>query len=466
MTGRATPRLRPTLHFTPSVGWINDPHGVIHDDERYHLFFQHNPTTTWTAAVEWGHATSDDLLGWQEQPVALRPEKGEVGCWTGSVVIDDATPTILYTRIVGDDWEMGQVALVRGGQMFDNWRRDPQDSVIDSPPADLSVGAFRDPFVWRVDDGWRLLMAAGTRSGVAMALQYRSSDLRAWTYDGVLAQRASDEVEPLCTGTVWECPQLFPLDGTWVLVVSVFGGDVAPYVAYALGDYDGLRFHPRTWGRFSHGDEMYATTAFVDAEGRRCVMSWIRERVNQAPPQSPYTGAISLPYVLAIDGDLLNARPHPNLAAWRTPDAVEMASPVPRGSPILVGDLPAQADVVVDYTCGPTSMISLVRTGLDGEELLRVTFDGALNQLAISGQLGEPLVEVPLETRAPARRMRLIIDADILELVIEGLAGVVATRVAPAVNSTLTLEAEGPAEITYLEIFDLHRPPANGERIP
>jgi uncharacterized protein (DUF1810 family) len=158
-----------------------------------------------------------------------------------------------------------------------------------------------------------MLLGARLTCGDGAALQYRSADLITWDYDGVLAQRSPRDTAGTWTGSMWECPQLFALDGTWVLLISILDAGVPQYVAYALGDYDGRRFAARVWGRFGHGDLIYATTAFLDADGRRCVMSWLRERGGAAPAGSPWAGALSLPWVLRVEGDLLVARPHPNL---------------------------------------------------------------------------------------------------------------------------------------------------------
>ncbi len=81
---------RPTLHFTPRSGWINDPLGLTHRDGTYHLYFQHVPgQAEWAHTCHWGHATSPDLLHWTERPVALAPGDGDAGCWSGSIVASD-----------------------------------------------------------------------------------------------------------------------------------------------------------------------------------------------------------------------------------------------------------------------------------------------------------------------------------------------------------------------------------------
>ena len=296
-----TARPRPQLHFTPASGWINDPHGPVWADGRYHLFFQHNPAGTgWDPAIHWGHATSPDLLTWHEEPVALSPEPGELGCWSGAVVLGDrGEPTIFYTRVTERGQRIGEIVRATADPGLKEWTRDP-GPVLPPPPPE--VAEFRDPYVGRAADDWRMVVGAGLRGGSGAVLQYRSPDLRTWVYDGVAA------CFPDPAGAMWECPALFPLDGAWVLLVSVLRGGVPSGVHYAIGDYDGRRFAPRVWGQFA-GDPVYATTAFTDRDGRRCAISWLREEGG-----NPWSGALSLPWVLRLDRDLLVADPHPSWA--------------------------------------------------------------------------------------------------------------------------------------------------------
>src|SRR3569833_4491895 len=85
MTGRE----RPTLHFTPHAGWMNDPNGLIYHDGVYHLFFQHNPFGVDWGNMSRGQAISADLLHWEELDVAI-PCAEQEAVFSGSVVYDAA----------------------------------------------------------------------------------------------------------------------------------------------------------------------------------------------------------------------------------------------------------------------------------------------------------------------------------------------------------------------------------------
>ena len=66
---------------------MNDPNGMFYLNGTYHLFFQHYPDGNVWGPMHWGHATSKDMIAWEEQPIALKPdEKGYI--FSGSAVVD------------------------------------------------------------------------------------------------------------------------------------------------------------------------------------------------------------------------------------------------------------------------------------------------------------------------------------------------------------------------------------------
>ena len=296
---------RPRFHYTPPRGWMNDPMGITWRDGRYHLFFQCIPDSLqWTPQCSWGHASSADLLTWTDHPVAIAPGDGDVGCWSGCVgVADDGRATLLYTSI-GDDPAIGRI---RAATPDDGWEQWAKGAVVAEAPPDLPLHTFRDPFVLRDADGWRMLVGAGLEDGSACVLTYTSPTLTDWTYAGVLCQRVSTPDDPVWTGTAWECPQLVEVGGRHVLVVSVWDDDQTHYVAAAVGDYTDGRFVAERWQRLTYGPGHYAATAFADADGRPCLMMWIR---GVGGAEAGWVGAQSLPMTMSLEGDRLAIQPH------------------------------------------------------------------------------------------------------------------------------------------------------------
>ena len=331
---------------------MNDPHGIVFADGCYHLFYQYVPhATEWKSDLSWGHATSTDLVHWNEVDVALAPLPTEVGCWSGSVVLADE-PTMFYSRPSDEEWGRGMVVLVTGSADLREWQREAV--VIPGPPSDEFFD-FRDPQVRRDGDVWKLTIGAGWRGVGGCALQYSSMDLRTWEFDGVLASRSSEDMEPLESGTVWECPQFLEVDGNWVLIVSAMDTDQANLaeVIYAVGDYDGKRFTPRNWGRFGHSRSVYATTTFRDASGAPCAMSWLRDFPRDA--DQPWAGEQSLVHRLRVIDDRLVLEQHENFdaivadedPAWRaTIDIPEASS---GGFCVDVDDDDSGWSVVLDW---------------------------------------------------------------------------------------------------------------------
>ena len=153
---------RPRFHFVSPAGWLNDPNGVSQWNGTYHLFYQYNPEGAFHHRILWGHATSTDLVNWADQPVALEPSEGPDtdGCWSGVLVDDGGTPTLVYSGRHGER-ELPCVAV--GSPDLLTWTKAPENPVIPAPPAGVDVTAYRDHCVWREGPLWRQIVGSGIR---------------------------------------------------------------------------------------------------------------------------------------------------------------------------------------------------------------------------------------------------------------------------------------------------------------
>lgn len=393
--------MRPQFHFTAESGWINDPHGITVKDGSYHLFYQYVPDSmVWEPNCHWGHAAGPDLFALEPRPVALAPGEGDDGIWTGSLVTDeDGVPRIFYTSTIRQNFGVGRIRVAMPDDSDWNcWSK--QEGLLAEAPADLDVIAYRDPFVFRDGTGWRMYVGAGLRDGTATALTYVSPDLETWTYDGIAAQRSTNEREPVWTGSLWECPQLFEIDGRHVLVTSVWDDDVLYYAGYGIGTYEDGRFIADTWGQLSFGRCYYAPSFFRDAAGRPCLSFWMR---GVRDDQVGWSSAHSVPHLLSLDSDRLVATPHPDLDKYAG-QPLDEAEPIP-GNAVDIRWQPTGPDrTVINYGDRQVLRIetdesSLVAFGASDPSampytggVIRVILDGPTAEISTcDGVLGTPI---------------------------------------------------------------------------
>jgi beta-fructofuranosidase len=291
----------PRFHFTAPRGFLGDPNGLLHHQGKYHLFYQHNPLWPKAGPAHWGHAVSADLLHWQDWPIALVPSPtgpDKDGCYSGCAVIDtDGTPTLVYTGI------SPQVQCLATSEDLVTWRKHDGNPVLANPGIGESILGWRDPYVWREGDEWRMTISSGITDKGGAALLYRARDLRGpWAY-----------MHPLFVCREWlidspyhanfECVSFVPLGGKWLLIASA---EHRQRAFWFIGDYRDGRFTPESSGPLdgnlhTHPATFYAPQVFRDATGRVLMFGWLRD--TRVRPDVGYSGAMSLPRVLTLRND-------------------------------------------------------------------------------------------------------------------------------------------------------------------
>jgi len=279
---------------------MNDPNGLVHLDGRWHAFFQYNPEGNDWGNMSWGHASSRDLLHWEEHPVALPHRSGEQ-IYSGSTVIDqDGVLTAIYTSAYAHGIQaQSRATSLDGG---DTWTPDAGNPVIDRGSCD-----FRDPKVVPLPHGgWLMLTVEAVERRVVF---YASDDLVSWQETGSFGPIGAE-------GVVWECPDLvlLPVEGRpgadrWVLLLSTnpVGDDPDPAgsaMHYVVGDLVDGAFRPDrdVLVPLDHGRDLYAGVTFHNAPGGEAVMlAWMSNwRYAHVVPTAPWRGAMSIPRTLGL----------------------------------------------------------------------------------------------------------------------------------------------------------------------
>ena len=315
---------RPNFHFTPKANWMNDPNGMFYLNGTYHLYYQYYPDGNVWGPMHWGHATSTNMIAWEEQPIAIYPD--DLGLiFSGSAVVDvnntsgfgkDGIVPIVamytYHNMKGEqagelDFQTQAIAYSLDEGM--TWVKYDKNPVIPNS----GIKDFRDPkVIWDADHSkWIMTLAAGDK-----VLFYSSLNLRDWILESSFGAAFGQH------DGMWECPDLFPIkvsgqdETKWVLLVSI--NPAAPNggsgTQYFVGDFDGQKFTLDTdfkqqlqqdsavW--LDYGRDNYAGVTWSNIpkkDGRKLFIGWMSnwEYARDVPTET-WRSAMTIPRELKL----------------------------------------------------------------------------------------------------------------------------------------------------------------------
>jgi beta-fructofuranosidase len=440
------------------MGWMNDPNGLCFFGGLYHAFYQHHPHSTEWGPMHWGHATSEDMLAWRHEPIALFPGKeGEPdrdGCFSGSAIEWNGSLYLLYTgHVSSPEQRQSQcLAFSRDGLAFEKHRANP---VLRS---DDSEGGrdFRDPKVWRRGNDFFALVGSAYR-GAGRIILYRSKDLHAWEAVGPVLDGSASRAA-MC-----ECPDFFSLDGRDVLIHSPIGRPGHKNV-YAVGslDYETGHFETRHEGELDLGPDFYAAQTFEAPDGRRIIMAWMDAWGAEMPEKAlGWAGSQCLPRELRLSGhgELL-CRPIGELAAWRKPLAFNAPMPAVGSVATILDSAPHCLDIELEFA-GSSRIV--LRRSSDGERGLTITWNREKASLEVdatrSGRASVAASVIPSPARSDgAIGLRIVLDRSSAEIFSTDGGFAYSTRIYPqAQDSGLELRSQG-GRIARLSIYGLSPP--------
>lgn len=321
---------RPRLHIAPPAGWLNDPNGLCQYKGIYHAFYQLAYFQPEGGLKFWGHCTSRDLLHWEFQGVPLCPDQPFDchGAYSGSALIEEDQMYLFYT---GNVKLLGEHDYVNTGRESNTVMAvSPDGMQVDTKELLMTNGDYpddltrhvRDPKVWKQDGRYYMVLGARTREDEGTVLLFSSEDKKRWNY----VHRFRME-KPF--GYMWECPDLYVLDGHTVLSISPqgveqdglkFANKYQSGTCFLSGDFR----ETKALGEFREldgGFDFYAPQTFLADDGRRIQIGWMgmpdMEKVyrNRTVGRG-WQNMLTIPRELSVRDGILCQNPVRELKEW------------------------------------------------------------------------------------------------------------------------------------------------------
>lgn len=435
---------RQQFHLQPPVGWLNDPNGLCVYGGQYHAFFQYGPFDVTGGVKHWGHAVSKDLLHWEPLPVMLYPDEPFDchGVYSGSALIEGTEMYLYYTGNVKHPGDFDYIKQGRGHNVclavsHDGKTVASKQCLLYNKdyPAGLTCHV-RDPKVFAYEGKYYMVLGARTLEDKGEVLVLESTDKLHWNHINTLTTP-----EPF--GYMWECPDLFCLDGQWYLAVSPQG--IQCQNIYGCGYfavYGDWRAHC-TLGEFHEADfgfDYYAPQSFVDENGRRIQIGWMgmpdADYGNAPTVAHGWQHCFTVPRLLTKGpGGTLLQNPVPELDARRSAAALTLRN----------GE-EASLSPCFDLTAAPAGDFAL--TVAHGVELVYTEQDSTCVLQFTDPAQASGRTQRRTKLSAPCRSVRVVGDRSSLEIFLNDGAAVFSTRYYPAAGD-VAVKISGTDALVY-----------------
>lgn len=462
-------RLR--YHITPPAGLLNNPSGLCYFDEKYHVFYQWNPLELNHTQKLWGHVTSSDMIHWEQEqsPYALLPtdKYDKDGCYSGSAIVHENKMHVLYTGNVGTE-ESGPNRRKTANQILASYNSetdtfDKHGVVIKGVPFGWTPH-FRDPKVWQFEDKFFTVIGGQKKvktGKVGAAFVYSSKNLKRWKKVGEL----KTSLEKF--GQLWECPDIFKLDGKDVFLFSPQGIEPEGYKyqnkeqsGYVVGLFDERKAIFDQFSQFEEidrGHEFYAPQTFSTPDGRRVMIAWMGMPGEEEHPtiKEGWMHALTIPRELSMKGNRIIQKPIRELKELRQ-DKLEYGEFIVEDEiwerEELVGDA---YELCVDVNVLADSFELIIKSSV------RIIYNREKSLLTLERQGAHPKYKesrsVELSGENHKIQLQVFVDKSSIEIFVNGGAEVFTSRIFPKKDArSIQLKAiDGVVEVTQIKKYEL-----------
>lgn len=206
------------LFYKPYVGYVGDPmpfYDPVDKDFKILYLQDYRPNQAFTYHPIWCVSTKDaaSYTSLGEIISCGTANELDAAIGTGSTIYDNGVYYTFYTahspgmEITGG---IGEAIMLATSTDFKTWTKDRQ--LLIWGEEEYSAKDFRDPLVFKGDDGIFHMLISTKKEGKGVLAEYTSKDLHNWTSAGVFMTMMWDRF--------YECPDLFKMGEWWYLIYS------------------------------------------------------------------------------------------------------------------------------------------------------------------------------------------------------------------------------------------------------
>lgn len=447
---------RLAFHIMPPTGWLNDPNGLCQFKGINHIYYQYSPLTPNWGMKLWGHVTTKDWITYQEEEPFLFADTSydKDGVYSGSAYVLDDKIHYFYTgnvkhldqdyNYISDGREQNTIEVISK----DGVTQDAKRLVLTNQdyPSNMSCHV-RDPKVFEKDGAYYMVLGARTLEDVGCVILYKSLDLQHWEYHMCISTK-----EPF--GYMWECPDIFELDGKMFLLCCPQGVKTQGIQfenVYQFGyfelflDLDQKTYTLSKFKELDHGFDMYAPQSFEDEQGRRIMLAWMgipdASYDNHPTVEKGWQHALTMPRELYVNNGMLCQKPLQEFQSLRTKQHFENIHKY------------YHRDAFITYECKVTfdcctHLIAELRDGVT----LRYEHQILSLELGVCG-CGRDKRSVHLDV---LEELHIFVDTSSVEVFINGGLEVFTSRYYSDVISPLQMNGEFDGSLEQYELQGFH----------
>ena len=480
-------KFRPKFHFTPKVGYMNDPNGLIYNrkTKHYHLFYQYcadldmmNEDEYFGSWVEknWGHAISKDLIHWEEkEPVLAKDRIGNI--WSGTCAIDrgntfgvfpeesDPEDRFVCSYACANNEPIkgyGKISCCLGYSIDggDEWKKYANNPVIANENNHFDE-AFGDPKIFWLEEENNPNGGVWVMITVLKVRIFTSSNLRDWEFQSV----ASIKGEPFYS----ECPDIFMVtvgkNKKWV-----YSGAGKYYIIgdFVRDDSGKLTFVAESEKIDVSIGNLYATQHFYNLPNERIIqISWMGDHssLDFKKEGKTWDGAQSIPIELTVeksecqnDKYLLKFNPAKELEQMREEKVLAIENKTYEGEVSDFNGVCLQTfDLDAIFDVSQTDEFCLKFRKGDGE-YTKLTYTKSKGEVEVntyfSGRLIHEHHHLPFDKKDGKLSLRVLCDTTILDVFVQNGESYKSMMFFPSEQSNgFSMNVKGVLKIEKLDLY-------------